>query len=145
MNVIYRAEKDVVLIAHGVEEQRGDDTVVHRIIATGSSRNKVYQVCDILGQLMVTQDGKRVLTFDPSYDSLRKNVGLPDFTVKLPGEVPNGLANVIRQAKDQMNQFAVKQTDEHSRLQELRQVFDLYETVKQFNDCLLYTSPSPRD
>ena len=134
MNNIYLAEKDVVLVAHGVEEQRGDDTVVHRIIATGSSRNKVYQVCDILGQLLLAPDGKRLLTFDPSHDSLRKNVGLPTFTVQQPSEAPHGLATVIAQAKDLMNHHMAKQTDEHARLAALRYSFEQFSTVAQFNE-----------
>ena len=44
--------KDVVVIAHAAEEQRGDETV-DRIIAAGASKQAIYQSADLMGRIWI--------------------------------------------------------------------------------------------
>lgn len=110
--------KDVVLIAHASEEQRGDDTV-DRIVAAGGSKQEVYQQADLMGRISII-GGKRVLSFDPTAASYGKNVGLPDYNVSPPANEPEALAKIIAAAKDNLNAKAKAGQAEHDRLMKLR-------------------------
>jgi len=111
--------KDVVLIAHASEEQRGDDTV-DRIVAAGGSKQEVYQQADLMGRISIIGN-KRVLSFDPTAASYGKNVGLPDFTIAPPANEPEALAKIIAAAKDNLNAKAKAGQAEHDRLMKLRE------------------------
>ena len=66
---------DVVLVAHAQEDTRGDD-VVERIVASGSSKQEIYQQADLMGRLSV--EGKqRSLSFNPSVAAFGKKCRSP--------------------------------------------------------------------
>ena len=93
--------KDIVFIAHLKEEQRGEE-IVERIVATGSSKDEVYQTADIMGRLHLDGD-RRVISFNPSTNGYGKNVGLPDVYLPSLDDDPNALATIIAQAKNNIN------------------------------------------
>ena len=112
---------DVVMIAHGAEEQRGEETV-DRIVAPGSSRQLVYQQADMMGRLAF--DGNdRVLTFNPTATSYAKNVGLPDRVFREASYNPAFLADLIVEAKTLLNSASTATVDQHSHMDELREKF----------------------
>ena len=94
--------KDVVMVAHVKEEQRGDD-VVDRIVASGSSRDEIYQSADIMGRIHMDGE-RRIISFDPTANAYAKNVGLDDYVLPVPGTGnDDAMARIIKQAKININ------------------------------------------
>ena len=124
--------KDVVLVAHGSEESRGEETV-ERIYVTGGSKQEVYQQSDLIGFLFIEEKQRR-LSFDPSQNTYGKNVGLPNYVV-LPAErKPHTLADIIKEAKLKINDQAVEDQEEHERLVGIRKWMEgLPGTAEAFN------------
>ena len=94
---------DIILVAHSEEQQR-DDHTVSRLVATGGSRNVIYQLADLIGYMERTGDGC-TLTFDPTASTFGKNCHLPTFTFGDPalGRSVDQMAEVISQAKANIN------------------------------------------
>ena len=111
---------DVVLVAHQDEERRGDETV-DRIVATGGSKQEVYQQADLMGRLYI-EGTQRILTFDPTMASFGKNVGLADTVVPEPSLAPTVLGDLILQGRDLIDTYSKRQAAEHDRLTQLREV-----------------------
>ena len=112
--------KDVVLIAHGEEAERGGD-VVDRIDAMGGSKQTVCQKSDLIGRITISEEGRRILSFNPSATSLGKNIGLPNYTIAPPDmRSKQYLAEILREAKVLLNDKTRKQEAEVRRLEELR-------------------------
>lgn len=125
--------KDVVLIAHLVEEMRGDETV-ERIVASGSSKQEVYREADMIGRI-IFRNKQRVLTFDPSEAAYGKNCGLDE--IVLPWPLPDDtLGKVIVAARDKMNDSANEAIVEQERLDKLKADIGSYETVEDFNTAV---------
>ena len=133
LDQIRRFGLDVVLVAHASEEQRGDETV-DRIIATGSSKQEVYQQADLMGKLAARGENTRVLTFDPTSTSYGKNVGLEEYTVLEPEHNPQLLAQIISQARDLLDTRGRWQAEEHDRLVALRTTIEQFTTAIEFNN-----------
>lgn len=112
--------KDVVLVAHASEEQRGDETV-ERIHVAGSSKQEIYHQADLMGRLLVGDRKERRLTFSPSSTAFGKNIGLDDYAVPPPDEEPALLATIIEDAKKIVNENAVRAAEAHEELAELRE------------------------
>lgn len=128
-------DKDVVLIAHASEEQRGDDTV-DRIVAVGGSKQEIYQQADIMGRISIVGN-KRVLSFDPTAASFGKNVGLPDFTVLPPASAPEMLGEIIAKAKGMLNQKAKASQAAHDKMLKLREsLTEAIVDAATANECL---------
>ena len=122
LDMLRESGLDVVLVAHGIEEQRGDETV-DRIVATGGSKQEVYQQSDISGRITIMpgRDDARILTFNPTSASYGKNIGLADQLVREPSMNPTLLGDVIAEAKTLMDTASVRQSAEHDRVAALRQ------------------------
>lgn len=71
MRLLRSYGKDVVLLAHGLEQKRGDDTV-YRPDIQGGSYNEVFKVADAVGYLHMVGK-KRVLGWDPQDTWVGKN------------------------------------------------------------------------
>lgn len=130
--------KDVVFIAHGSEEQRGD-TTVDRIQAAGNiAKNLIYQQSDIIGRLYLNAEDERVLSFNPTATSFGKNVGtgLPVMTIPEATASMDALARIIAQAKHLMNEAAAEQQEVGQRLDVARSSYQGFSTVEQFNEEL---------
>ena len=132
------AKKDVVLIAHVKEEQKGD-RVVDRIIAPGSSKDAVYQCADIMGKLMISDDKKRYIDFDPSAQAYGKNVGLPLIALPPPGEGDdNAMEKIIFKAKLLINDVIDEGKIEEKRVSDLiKWINDLNGGPDVFNDAIV--------
>lgn len=111
-------DKDVILVAHGKEEQRGDETV-DRLMVTGGSKDEIYQAADLMGRINI-MDGMRNLTFDPTQFSMGKNVGIEDMQVTDPSKSPNILADIVQRAKVLINDESDKHKEEYRRVQDTR-------------------------
>ena len=137
LNLLRGMGKDVVLVAHIKEEMKGD-RVVERIVAAGSSKDIVYQSADLMGRIFIRDDGKRVISFDPSDTSYGKNIGLPVFDLDEPGKGDdNGLAKIIAMAKKKINEAAMQETEAADKMQKMRDWIDKREpTAEVFNASL---------
>ena len=124
---------NVVLVAHGSEEQRGDETV-DRIVAVGASKQEVYQQADLMGRLRI-KNGTRVLSFDPTEFSYGKNVGLPETTIPATEQAQDVLGSLINEARRLINDTTDRQAEEYARLQGIREWVDGLETPDAFNEA----------
>ena len=84
-------------------ERREDSGVEVRIQATGSSRDLIYQVSDMIGHLRVHRDDDdqtvRVLDFRPSDKNFSKDAGLG--VIEMGPEMT--MADILDQAKGHLN------------------------------------------
>ena len=129
-----RMGKHVVMLAHTVEEQRKDGDNVERIEAAGSSKQEVYRVAELYGDIDVNEKGHRILSFDMTTTKLGKNCGIPPQAISLPDRVPDTLATIIKQAISNLNTEADKALEESQHLAALREQVNGYTEVGQFNE-----------
>jgi hypothetical protein len=105
LNLLNSFGKDVVLVAHMEEKQRGDD-IIERLDVQGGSKNEIYKSADAMGRLVI-ENGQRWLKFSPTDAAFGKNPGqldalaVPHFSKP---EFSNFLAGVIAATKDRLNQ-----------------------------------------
>ena len=109
---------DVVLVAHQDEERRGDETV-DRIVASGGSKQEVYQQADLMGRLFI-QGNERILSFDPTMASFGKNVGLKNTVIAQPSPEDTTLGDLIAEARTRIDTHSQRQAAEQQRLIDLR-------------------------
>lgn len=128
--------KDVVLLAHTQEDQRGDAKVVDRITMTGGSKEYVLRSSDAIGR-MTMSDGRRTLSFEPTELSIGKNPGrLPALEVPDESSIGSFLADVIRQIKERINENVQAS---NSALKDRQEKVDLFDqsldgkTLEQLN------------
>ena len=114
-------QKDIVLLSHMDEKQKGDNEFVERLDIQGSSKNEVHKLCDAMMRIFIGEKGKRFISFDPAFTHFGKNPGgvetqiFPDPTVK-----PDFLADLIAQTKNAMNERHGASVAEAERMEELR-------------------------
>ena len=105
--------KDIVIITHGREEQRGDQDAVVRLDMQGGSKEFVYQLADIMGYLYRDGSG-RVFDCSPSGGLWGKNpAGWKRVEI---GFGTGTLAKLIADAKSKMGAVSVKGPAEASKL-----------------------------
>jgi hypothetical protein len=96
--------KDVVLVAHMEEKQRGDE-VIERLDVQGGSKGEIYKAADAMGRLTI-ENGERWLKFSPTDAAYGKNPGQLE-PLKVPAstapEFADFLGRVIQQTKDKIN------------------------------------------
>lgn len=135
MNMVRRWQslgKDVVFIAHAVEEEAGKEKLkVYRPDLAGKNRNLLYRMADVMGYLHSTTDQNgdtiRTILFNPSNTHHAKNSGRLGYTYKADsgaeictGQVavpdmmnsPTFLADLLKQAKDHINTLTPVQAAE---------------------------------
>ena len=137
---------DVVFVAHGSEEQRGDVTV-DRIQAAGNmAKQLVYQASDFIGRLYLDEQNRRCITFNPTNTSFAKNVGTGLPTVLLPKPEPgmDTLARLIAQGKHLLNQSS--REEQHAAAEQMQAVqqFQAFTAVEQFNEAVKQHATSSR-
>jgi hypothetical protein len=96
--------KDVVLVAHMEEKQRGDE-VIERLDVQGGSKGEIYKAADAMGRLTI-ENGQRWLKFSPTDAAFGKNPGQLE-PLQVPhqdsAEFDGFLARVIQRTKDKIN------------------------------------------
>lgn len=94
--------KDIVLIAHGDEQKKGDETI-ERLDVQGGSKNEIYKCADVMGRILL-KDGKRYFNCNPSETGFGKNpaglgvLEIPDFATH-----PDWFGDVIERVKATLN------------------------------------------
>ena len=116
LNLLRGAGKDVILVAHVKEESKKDQTV-ERIVASGASRDLVYQSADLMGRIFI-QENQRVLTFDPTDTDYGKNCGLKPVALPVPGEGDDDMmARILEGAKNRINRSHEVQETEQDKME----------------------------
>ena len=127
--------KDIVLLAHAVEEQRDEETV-HRILATGGSRQVIYAAADIMGHFYINAQNDRALTFTPAASRFCKNVGtgIADQNIRDAHHNPDAMARIITEAKRLINEASDVQVEAQAKMEMLREALEPFTTRAQFED-----------
>lgn len=110
LNLLTSFGKDVVLVAHMEEKQRGDE-VIERLDVQGGSKGEIYKSADAMGRLTI-ENGQRWLKFSPTDAAFGKNPGqLDPLLVPKPesAEFDGFLARVIQTTKDRLNAMSADQ------------------------------------
>ena len=117
INMLRSASSDVIMIAHVKEEMKKDD-VVERIVASGSSKDMVYQSADIMGRIFINETKQRVISFNPTMTAYGKNVGLEDYILPAPGEGDeSAMEKIVAKAKSLMNESLSEEAVEGQRME----------------------------
>ena len=86
--------RDIVMTSHSKEQSKGDETVV-RLDIFGGSRDEVYKVADMMGE-MSPVERRRLINWSPTETSYGKNPGQLEATeIRDPGMEPDALAKAI--------------------------------------------------
>lgn len=132
MNLLKSYRKDIVLICHSEEKQRGED-VVERLDVVGGSKNEIYKTCDVMGRLAV-RNGKRTLNCNPDEAAFGKNpAGLPVLDVPDIASDDKFLAKLIQRVKDSINTETEAQKPAVEFLESWKSKFDDAITVSDYN------------
>lgn len=102
--------KDVVLVAHMEEKQRGDE-VIERLDVQGGSKGEIYKAADAMGRLTI-ENGQRWLKFSPTDAAFGKNPGQLEPLLVPKADAPEFdgfLARVIQTTKDKLNAMSADQ------------------------------------
>lgn len=102
--------KDVVLIAHMEEKQRGDE-IIERLDVQGGSKGEIYKAADAMGRLTI-ENGQRWLKFSPTDAAFGKNPGQLEPLLVPKADAPEFdgfLARVISTTKDKLNAMSADQ------------------------------------
>lgn len=102
--------KDVVLVAHMEEKQRGDE-VIERLDVQGGSKGEIYKAADAMGRLTI-ENGARWLKFSPTDAAFGKNPGQLEPLLVPHQDAPEFdgfLARVIQRTKDKINALSADQ------------------------------------
>lgn len=136
LNKLRTLGKDVVLLAHTVEDKQGEETKL-RMNVQGGSKQEIYQVADIMGVLSI-RGGKITLDLNPADDSYGKNPGqLPAMEVPNPLEQDGFLASVIQRTKDAMNAMTAEQEEVAGLQQEFAAVLKAATTQKALSELVM--------
>ena len=128
------AGKDVVLIAHLREEVR-NDVSYERIVASGGSKEEVYREADLIGRILI-QEGRRILTFDPTEAAYGKNCGIKNRAITTADLQDGTLAAIVTEAKDKMNAASKASMDEAEKLAKMKETFINFQGVDDFNETV---------
>ena len=150
LNLIRSYGKDIVLIAHSVEERKADDLII-RLDVQGGSKGEIYKSADVMGRLSM-ENNQRILSFNPTDAQFGKNPGqLP--IVKLPDISStdwndDALAKVFSKTKDKLNSLSEAQSAELKRMAALKADFEAMETADEFNivkESMAEAEAAPKD
>lgn len=112
LNLLNSFGKDVVLVAHMEEKQRGDE-IIERLDVQGGSKGEIYKAADAMGRLVI-ENGQRWLKFSPTDAAYGKNPGQLD-PLKVPAadskDFDGFLARVLQQTKDRLNELSEDQRE----------------------------------
>lgn len=123
--------KDVVLLAHDVEDKSGDDLIV-RPDFQGGSKHEVIKVSDAVGYLHQTSKEK-ILDFSPALKHWGKNCcGLPPLAIPDFATSPQFLAEVIASMKAKLNELTEDQKAAADAIAEWKANIDEAEALEDF-------------
>ncbi len=130
--------KDVIIIAHAIEDKKGDD-IIFRPDVGGKNKNELYRQADLMGYLTNVSGDKgrrvRLLSFSPSTDYHAKNSGgLGDVELPDLSKSPSFLADLIQQSKDHINSLTDAQVKELQHLDDLQNWKNECSTCEDAND-----------
>lgn len=124
--------KDVVLIAHGKEERKGDDLIL-RPDMTGGSYGEVFKLADAVGYLWM-QGKKRTLEWDPQERMVGKNPAqLPSVEVPDLHQNPNFLAELIETIKEAMGAISEQGQEVTESVDEWRPKIEAAKSARALN------------
>lgn len=132
MNLLKSYKKDIILICHSDEKQRGEE-VIERLDVVGGSKNEIYKTCDVMGRLAV-RNGKRTLNCNPDEAAFGKNpAGLPIVEVPEVSKDPKFMANLIQKVKDAINTETEAQKPAIEFMNKWKSKIDGAITVEDYN------------
>lgn len=121
VNTVKASGCDIVFCCHMDEQQKGDRTI-ERLDVMGGTRQEIYKVSDLMGKIIVGDQGVRLLDFRPGEASFGKDpVGVG--RLKIPNletlDDKRWLGSIIRDTKAKLNQM----TEDQRRVQAERDDF----------------------
>lgn len=137
LNLLNSFGKDVILVAHMEEKQRGDE-IIERLDVQGGSKGEIYKAADAMGRLVI-ESGQRFLKFSPTDAAFGKNPGQLD-----PLKVPHAdspdfegfLGRVIQQTKDRLNELSADQQATAEEQKWFRDTLPTIAVVDEINGLL---------
>ena len=132
--------KDVVFIAHAVEEESGKDKIkVFRPDLGGKNRNMLYRMADVMGYMNSNTNAEgvieRIINFCPSPTHHAKNSGnLNEVLVPDMEFDADFLARLIQQSKDYINSMTPEQIAEIKAQEDLNNFKQNCEEAKYASD-----------
>lgn len=127
--------KDVVLIAHGVEKNKGDDLIMRPDI-TGSSYGEVFKCADAVGYLFL-EGKRRTLAWDPQDRYVGKNPANLD-PVEVPNlhAAPHYLGELIDKIKAEIGQISRQAEEIRAEVDSWRAKIDEAKSAKALTDLV---------
>ena len=129
--------KDVLLIAHMEEKQRGDD-MIERLDITGGSKNEIYKAADAIGRISIV-NGQRTLLFSPTDAAYGKNPGQFE-PLLIPSsdqpEFPEFMEKVISGIKHKLNAWSSEQIKANAELTRWTLLLERVSTLSEINDLI---------
>lgn len=137
LNLLNSFGKDVVLVAHMEEKQRGDE-IIERLDVQGGSKGEIYKAADAMGRLVI-ENGQRWLKFSPTDAAFGKNPGQLE-PLKVPAadnkDFDGFLARVIQQTKDRLNELSEDQREAAAEQEWFRTALPTVTVVDEINGLL---------
>ena len=144
INNLKNWKKDIVFIAHAIEDQDAQDRKILRPDLGGRLRQELYRLADCMALIKFEQRGNlltHIMQFTANEEHLAKdcaNLG----TVALPElyQNPNFLGNLIQHVKDKVNSMSPEQIAQMKQQQELalwRERCNDAVTAKVFNQMMI--------
>lgn len=137
LNLLNSFGKDVILVAHMEEKQRGDE-VIERLDVQGGSKGEIYKAADAMGRLVI-ENGQRMLKFSPTDAAFGKNPGQLEPLRVPPANSPEFegfLGRVIQQTKDRINGLNAEQQAVAEEQQWFRQTLPTVAVVDEINGLM---------
>lgn len=124
--------KDVVLIAHGKEERKGDDLII-RPDMTGGSYGEVFKLADAVGYLWM-RGATRTLEWDPQERAVGKNPAqLSASEVPDLHQSPGYLADLIAEIKEAMGTISEQGQEVRGAVDQWRPKIEAAKSAKALN------------
>ena len=123
---------NVVLIAHGKEQQSGDEIKL-RLDAKGSSKELICAKADLMGRV-ISRNNQRFVNWDPADDGFGKNpAGLP--AERIPNIRANSryLEDCIRTTIDHLNRAQEMTVEEEKRIANLQKTIETLAGPAEFS------------
>ena len=137
--------KDVVLVAHMEEKQRGDD-IIERLDITGGSKSEIYKAADAIGRISII-NGQRTLLFSPTDAAYGKNPGQMD-ALPIPHlnhpDFPEFMTTVIDEIKLKLNAWSSEQIKASAELTRWSLLLKDVSTLNEVNELLDEAKVAPK-
>lgn len=133
--------KDVVLLAHGREDKKQDDTLYYRPDIVGGSASEIYKVADLIAYYHA-KDG-RTLEFSPAEAWVGKDpagfgqVKVPDFTTRpvFLGDLIDTTKNALGAMSEEAREIASEIADAAAKIGDAGNPDDLNKIMAEFHEA----------